>query len=252
MAPLKVSIITVSYNSIKTIEDTIRSVKEQRYPYIEYIVVDGASTDGTKEVIEQHLGHISRYVSEKDGGIYDAMNKGIGYATGDIVGILNSDDIFFDESVIEKVVAAFAQDESLSCVYGNIQYFRNNVNNVMRVWKTQAYYEGYLESGKVPPHPAVFVRRKVYEKIGLYKTDYKIAADLEFMIRLLKTYRLRSTFLNEFLVKMRAGGISTTGLRSYLVSTKEIKRAWNSNGLKYPLKLYIIRPIIKILQLLKR
>lgn len=248
---LKVSIITVSYNSIKTIEDTIKSVRSQRYPNIQYIIIDGNSTDGTRECIQKNITAADKFVSEKDNGIYDAMNKGILMAEGEIVGILNSDDIFYDDTVIEQVVQTFESDKELYCVYGNIIYFKGSKNNVTRIWKTKPYHNNYFETGQVPPHPAVFVKRTAYEKIGLYQTGYKIAGDLEFMIRLLKIYKLKSKFVNAFFVKMRAGGVSTTGIKSYLISTREIKKAWNSNGLKYPINLYFIRPIIKILQLLK-
>jgi len=245
---MKVSIITVCYNSERTISHTIKSVLEQSYDNIEYIVIDGKSEDNTVVEIKQFDNKISYFISEKDNGIYDAMNKGIRIATGDIIGILNSDDLFYDVDVVTKVVKAF-ENSNADCVYGNIVYFRKNTRDINRVWKTRAYYNGFFESGKMPPHPALFVKQGVYEKIGLFNTDFKVAADLEFMIRMLKKNKFRSCFVDQFFVRMRLGGASTSGIRSYVLSTKEIKKAWLINNYHYPFWLYILRPIIKIKQL---
>lgn len=247
---MKISIITVTYNSAKTLEHTIQSVIDQTYKEIEYIIIDGASSDETLNIISKYNTHINLFISEPDKGIYDAMNKGIKIATGEIVGILNSDDLFYDKRTLEKVINEFDK-EDISCVYGNIVYFKNNVENVVRIWRTKPYSDDFFESGEVPPHPALFVRKKVYDEIGLYKTNFKIAADQEFMIRMLKMHKYISKYIDEYLVKMRVGGKSTQGLRSYIISTGEIRKAWNSNGLSYPLYLYFIRPFKKILQLIK-
>lgn len=245
---MKVSIITVCYNSESTVSRTIKSVLEQAYTNIEYIVIDGDSEDNTVAKVEQFESEISYFISEKDNGIYDAMNKGIRLATGDIIGILNSDDLFYDNNVLTNVVKAF-EESNADCVYGNIVYFKKNIQDINRVWKTRAFYDGFFESGEMPPHPALFVKKRVYDEIGLFRTDFKVAADLEFMIRMLRKNKFTSYFVNQFFVRMRLGGASTSGVRSYLLSTKEIKKAWSVNSFHYPYWLYILRPIIKIRQL---
>lgn len=251
-AMLKVSIITVCYNSSATIEETINSVINQSYKNIEYIVVDGKSTDNTLSIVKKFGDKISQYISEPDNGIYDAMNKGIALATGDIIGILNSDDVFYDLQVIKKMVDAFTTNPSLDSVYGNIVFFNEDIHKIVRVWKTKQYSKYYFEKGEVPPHPSLFVRAEVYKNAGVYKTNFKISSDQEFLLRILKVKKYKSLFLDEFIVRMRMGGVSTMGIKSYLISTKEIKKAWNSNGLTYPFWLYFVRPFKKIVQLLRK
>jgi len=245
---MKVSIITVCFNSERTIDLTITSVLEQEYENVEYIIIDGNSTDNTLKIVQSYGHRIKHIISEKDNGIYDAMNKGIKLASGEIIGILNSDDVFFNNQVLTDIMESF-KISNADCVYGNIVYFKNTMHEVKRVWETSEYYSEFFENGKVPPHPALFVKKSIYEKIGFYRTDFKIAADQEFMIRLLKKHNCVSAYLDKFIVRMRLGGASTSGFKSYWISTKEIRKAWEVNNLKYPFKLYFIRPISKIFQL---
>ena len=247
---MKISIITVTYNSAATIRDTLESVKKQDYPNIEHIIIDGASTDNTLQIVKEYPS-VSRIVSEPDCGIYDAMNKGIKIATGNIIGILNSDDIFADNSIIGDVAKVFERTE-IDAVYGNLSYFRSGEEDkVVRLWRTKPYYERFFEDGELPPHPTLYVRKEIYDEIGVFRTDYKIAADIEFMLRLLKVKKAQSFFLDKIMVKMRLGGASTSGLRSYWTVTLETKRLWAENGLTYPFKLYFIRPLKKIQQLIR-
>ncbi len=249
---LKISIITVSYNSERTIGETIKSVLSQTYPFIEYIIIDGNSNDNTLAIIKNYESRVNKLLREPDNGIYDAMNKGIAMATGDVIGILNSDDIFYDEQVIEKIAEAFSKNTELDCLYGNIVFFGSDKYKTTRTWKTKQYSRYYFELGEVPPHPALFVKANVYKEAGLYKTDFQLSADQEFMLRILKLKKYKSFFLDQYIVRMRIGGASTMGLKSYLISTREIKRAWNSNGFSYPVWLYILRPIKKAMQLIQK
>lgn len=247
---MKISIITVTYNSAATIRDTLESVKKQDYPNIEHIIIDGASTDNTLQIVKEYPS-VSRIVSEPDSGIYDAMNKGIKIATGNIIGILNSDDIFADNSIIGDVAKVFERTK-IDAVYGNLSYFRSGEEHkVVRLWRTKPYYERFFEDGELPPHPTLYVRKEIYDEIGVFRADYKIAADIEFMLRLLKVKKAQSFFLDKIMVKMRLGGASTSGLKSYWTVTLETKRLWAENGLTYPFKLYFIRPLKKIQQLIR-
>lgn len=246
---LKFSIITVCYNSEATIEQTVKSVLNQTYSNLEYIIIDGKSTDRTLELLDKYKSNFDCLISEPDNGIYDAMNKGILNATGDIIGILNSDDVFFDEKVLETVVNEFEKNSAIDCVYGNILFYDSCMQKIVRAWRNKPYSKYYFEKGEVPAHPALFIKSKIYKEVGLYKINFKISADQEFMLRILKVHQYKSSYLNKFLVKMRMGGVSTKGLQSYITSTKEIKKAWQSNGLHYPVWLYVLRPIKKIMQI---
>jgi len=248
---LKISIITITYNSVLTIRDTLESIANQSYTNIEHIIIDGASSDATLTIVDE-FPHVSKVVSEPDKGIYDAMNKGVALATGNIIGILNSDDVFAANDIIEKVVACFKQDGTLSSLYGNLEYFKgNDKNNIVRYWQSKPLYDSYFEDGEVIPHPTLFVRKEVYEQIGGYWASFKISGDNEFMFRMFKIYNYTTFHLNETLVKMRVGGVSTRGFKSYLISTIELTRVWRMNGYTYPKRLLFLRPYKKIKQLLK-
>ena len=247
---MKVSIITVVFNGEKFLESCIQSVLNQDYNDIEYILIDGCSIDASVEIIKKYKNNIAYWISEKDKGIYDAMNKGIQIATGDVIGILNSDDVYYSNTIIEVIVKTF-KTSNVDAVYGNIVFFDSeNFNKPTRYWCSKSYYSSFFEDGEVPPHPSLFVTKKVYDEIGLYKIDYQIAADHEFMFRMLKLNNRKSFFLDEIIVKMRNGGVSTSGIKSYIISTKELIRVWNENGFSYPKKLFLLRPIKKISQLI--
>lgn len=249
---MKVTIITATYNSSGTIKDTLESVANQTYKDIEHIIIDGLSSDETLEIIKEYP-HVARVFSEKDKGIYDAMNKGISLATGDIIGILNSDDIFASDDILENIESIFGKNDSIDAVYGNISYFRTEEpDKIVRYWKSKPYYETFFDDGNVPPHPSLFVRKKVYDEIGTYYPKFKICSDYEFMLKMFKIYNYKNYFIDTTFVRMRMGGTSTQGLKSYLITTKELKEAWNKNNLQYPFKLYFIRPLKKILQLIKK
>ncbi len=247
---MKLSLITVVYNNEITIEETILSVLSQTYSPIEYIIIDGKSSDNTLSIINKYKDKVTAIISEPDKGIYDAMNKGIDMATGDLIGILNSDDIFIDNQILSKIVHEF-KTRNIDALYGNISYFSTEKPGIIaRYWQSKPYYSTFFDDGNVPPHPALFVKKSIYEAIGKYKIHYKIAADYEFMLRMLKIHDFKSYFLDETIVKMRLGGVSNKGLSSYIISTKELRNTWEINGLKYPLSLYMLRPYIKIKQLL--
>jgi len=244
---LRVSIITVSFNSEFTIEDTISSVLAQTYPEIEYIIIDGGSTDGTRDVINSFGTKITKFISESDNGMYDALNKGIRLASGDIVGILNSDDFFYNNTVIERVVESFRENE-IDAVFGDVQFVdRVTTSKVVRYYSSKHFETARFRFGFMPAHPTFYVKRDLFEKFGFYKTDYKIAADFELLMRFLYINHVRYKYLEMPFVSMRTGGISNKSLKSNIILNKEIARACKENGIytnyafiysKYLLKFY--------------
>lgn len=248
---MKVSLITVSYNSSKTIEDTIRSVVNQTYPNIEYIIVDGASKDDTLKIIEKYKDGVSQVISEPDKGIYDAMNKGVQLASGDIVGILNSDDFYAHDKVIENIVDIF--QSGAEGVYADLVYVDpDNTDKVTRKWVSGDYKKGSFKKGWMPPHPTFFVKNEVYKKFGGYSLELRSAADYEFMLRVIHKEEINLGYLPEVIVRMRAGGVSNASLSNRIKANKEDRMAWEMNGLK-PGKLTMLRkPLSKVFQWVKR
>ena len=229
---MKVSIITVTLNSKDTIKDAIDSVLKQTYSDIEYIVVDGQSTDGTVDIVKSYGSEVSKFLSEKDKGIYDAMNKGIRLATGDVVGILNSDDFYIDENVIENVVKVF-EEKKVDTLFADLVFVRpQNLDKTVRLYDSSHFNPSKFAYGWMPAHPTFFVKREFYEKYGFFKTDYKIAADFELLVRFLYKHKMSYYYLNKVLVKMRTGGVSTRGFKSNWVLNKEIVRACFENGIR--------------------
>lgn len=248
---MKVSIITVVYNNTKTILDAINSVNAQNYKNIEYIIIDGNSTDGTLDIIKQHSNKITTIISEPDNGIYDAMNKGIRQATGDVIGILNSDDIYADEKVILDVANLFISNKNLDIVYGNLVYVKaEDTNHIVRNWISKAYFKKYFEWGNVPPHPTLFLKNSVYNKVGLFNLEFKLAADYEFMLRLFKKFDFNSQYLNRLMVKMRLGGATNKNLKNITNGNKEIIKAWVCNNLNPPFLLMPLRLFKRLIQFL--
>ena len=215
---MKVSVITVCYNRKATIEQSIKSVLDQDYPNIEYIVVDGNSSDGTQEIIKSYSDKITKYVSEPDRGMYDAINKGLAIATGDIVGLMHSDDVFFDETVISKIVAVFNKNSNTDAVYGDGIYVTNDAEQkIVRNRIGGAYDYKKIKAGWLPLHPTVYIKRSIIEKYGSYNLDFKIASDTEFLLRYLYKYKINIYYLNAYIVKMRMGGLSTNYKRAFEV-----------------------------------
>ncbi|MCX6757912.1 MAG: glycosyltransferase family 2 protein [Candidatus Nomurabacteria bacterium] len=244
---MKISIITTSLNSEKTIENTIKSVLSQNYSNIEYIVVDGGSTDKTLEIVKKYENKIIKIISEKDNGLYDAMNKGIKLATGDIISILNSDDFFNNDKVLSVIAESF-KDEKIDAVYGDISYFSDDISKVTRYWHVGEYSEKKLSNGWIVPHPALFLRKVVYDKCSYFNIDFKIAADYEFILRLLKIYHIKVKYIPIILVRMYNGGISASSLHQRINGWKELKRAWIVNNLKIPLFFIFRRIFFKLSQ----
>ena len=238
---MKVSIITVAYNSSKTIKETINSVLAQTYNNIEYIIVDGKSTDGTVELVQSYGDKISRFVSEKDNGIYDAINKGVKMATGDVVGILNSDDILSHNRIIQGVIDTFEQ-EQVDSVYGDLKYVSPTDNSkTVRYWKSGDYNRNKFIFGWMPPHPTFYVKRKAYEQFGLFDTNLKSAADYELMLRFLYKHKISAAYINEVMVYMKTGGQSNASLLNHILGNKEDRKAWINNISDQPINIDSLR-----------
>jgi glycosyltransferase involved in cell wall biosynthesis len=227
---LKITVITAAYNSATTISSTIRSVAEQAYPDIEYIVIDGASSDGTQEIVRSFGNRITKFISEPDQGIYDAINKGIKLATGDIIGILNSDDVFYNNMVIARIAASF-ESENPDAVYGDVQFI-NKDGSVVRYYSSKRFYPEHFRFGFMPAHPSFYAKRELFEKFGCYMTDYRIAADYELLIRFLYTHRINAKYIEMPFVKMLRGGVSNRSVFSNILLNREILRACSENGIK--------------------
>lgn len=228
---MKVSIITVVFNNALTIRTTIESVLNQTYKDIEYIIIDGASTDQTLEQIKLYSNKIDHIVSEPDKGMYDAMNKGIKLASGDIVGILNADDFFCDDKVIQKLVDVFVKDK-IDAVYGDIQFVNpSNLNKIVRYYSSKRFNPLKFKYGFMPAHPSFYVKREFFEKLGYYKEDYLIASDYELLIRFLYNKEIKYKYIEMPFVTMRTGGVSNKSLKNRFVLNKEIIRACKENGI---------------------
>lgn len=244
---IKVSLITVTKNSSATIVDTLNSVKNQTYKNIEYIIIDGLSTDNTIEIINSSNTIIDKFLSEKDDGIYHAMNKGLSLATGDIIGFLNSDDIFADNEVIQKIVEAFEKNQ-VECVYSNI-YYRDHYNNIKRVWKAGKFNNLSFYLGWMPPHPTFWVDKSVYKKYGGFDLRFKFSGDYEIMLRFLLKHKIKWHFLDEFTVIMKTGGASNASIKNRLLANSEDHMAWLVNNKSSFCQLIrIFKPIRKLPQ----
>jgi glycosyltransferase involved in cell wall biosynthesis len=245
-----ISIITATYNSAATISDCLTSVLSQTWS-VEHIIIDGASKDNTVEIVHR-VSPSARVFSEPDDGIYDAMNKGIRLATGDIVGILNSDDFYVAPHVLEKVASLFRQS-GVDALFADLVYVRpDNLKKVVRYYSGVGFTPEKFAWGWMPPHPTFFVRRELYESYGLFHTDYRIAADYELTARFLARHKVRYAYLPEVIVKMRAGGVSTRDLRSTWILNREILRACAENGISTNMLKVYSKYFRKVLQIFKR
>lgn len=240
---MKISIITVSYNSAATIETTFQSVVNQTYGDIEYIVIDGGSTDGTLEFIKKYNKFITKWISEPDKGLYDAMNKGVKLATGDVIGLINSDDLFCDPNAIEKVIDVFTNNKNLDSVYADLFYVsQNNTDKIIRKWVTGK--KKPFKYGWHPAHPTFYIKKSVYDKYGLFDLSFKLAADFEIMLRFLDKHKITTAYLEEPLVKMRLGGETNKSFKNIYNQNKECIRAFKKNDLKV---IKILYPFFRIL-----
>lgn len=229
---MKITIITVCYNSAATIAGTLDSVAGQSWPEIEHIVIDGASTDSTSYVVKSRGKRVTRFISEPDKGIYDAMNKGVALATGDILAFLNADDIYIHTEVLAEVAKKF-ENSDIEGLFGDVIFFDpKNPDKIIRRYNSGRFSPEKLAWGWMPSHPALFLRREVYQKVGPFRTDYRIAGDFEFIIRAFGSGKLRYEYVPEVWVKMRAGGISTGGWRNTMLLNWEVLRACRENGIK--------------------
>lgn len=234
---MKISIITPTFNSARTIADTIDSIVAQNYADIEYIVVDGVSTDGTLDIVRSYQNKIPiTIISEPDKGIYDAMNKGISRATGDIVGILNSDDFFHDEAVLKNIAEAFEKNPDADAVYGDLMYIdKDKKEKATRYWKSGEYKKSKLRNGWIMPHPTLFVRNALYKKMSpLFRISFSVAADYELMFRMLYIHDATVHYIPKILVTMRRGGKSGRNLSNRLKGWAELRNTWKVNGQKVP------------------
>jgi glycosyltransferase involved in cell wall biosynthesis len=245
-----ISIITVVFNNKNTIEEAILSVVNQTYfDKIEYIIIDGGSKDGTLEVINKYKHKINILISESDAGIYDAMNKGLSLANGDVIGILNSDDLYENNSIISSVAEKFESDKNLDILYGNLYYVKSNdVKNIIRRWKSKDYFPTYFETGNVPPHPALFLKSSVYKTAGKFNLKYRLAADYEFMLRIFKKFNFNIQYFDMYLVRMRLGGTTNKSIKNIVIGNKEILQSWKDNSIKTPRFLMLLRFLKRLIQ----
>jgi len=246
---LKISIITVCYNAGKTIEKTIQSVLSQTYENIEYIIIDGMSKDNTLEIIKKYRHKISKLVSEKDQGMYDALNKGVSLATGDIVGILNADDVFASNNIVTEIGNSF-KNSDVDAIIADVAFI-NKGGNIIRSYSSKHWNPNKFVWGFMPPHPSFYCKRALFSRLGYYRSDFQIAADYELLIRFIYKSKIKYIYLPLLLVLMNVGGKSTNGIKSNIVINKEIKYACELNGLKTNyLKLYS-KYFIKIFEFLR-
>jgi len=245
---MKVSIITVVFNNRKTILDTIESVNDQKYNDKEYIIIDGGSTDGTIDILKNYDNNIDIFISEKDRGMYDAINKGISVASGDVIGLLHSDDVYTSENTLSRIANTFF-DLNVDSTYGDLIYIdRHNPDKIVRKWKSGQYERSKFLYGWMPPHPTFFVKRHLFNKYGYYDLSFKNAADYELMLRFLYKYKISTYYIPEVLVKMRTGGKSNESLKNRLIANGQDNRAWKKNDLAPRFYTRYLKPLHKISQ----
>ena len=242
---MKISIITISYNAKVTIEKTLKSVATQSFKNIEHIIVDGGSKDGTLEICKNYH-HIAKIISEPDKGVYDAFNKGLKIANGEIIGFLNSDDIFYDENSLKTIVDGF--DKNIDAVFGNLKFYNNK--KITRKWISKPFKKGAFKKAWMPPHPTFYCRKSIYNEHGFYNDSFKIAGDFELMLRFIELYKIKTKFINKNLIKMKAGGISNSGLMSKIIILKEEFKAFRINKISLNKISYILNKAIKIKEFL--
>jgi len=248
---MKISIITICYNSEKTIQDTIESVVNQDYEDIEYIIIDGNSTDGTLAILKQYERQIATIISENDNGLYDAINKGILNATGEVIGLIHADDLLADSTVISKIANVFSTIK-IDAIYGDLQYVNQfDTSKVVRNWVSGEYTEGLFLNGWMPPHPTFYVKKSCYDDFGKYNLDFTSAADYELMLRFIHKHKIRLGYIPDVLVKMRVGGKSNASLKNRIIANLEDRKAWKVNGITPKFYTLYAKPLSKLLQFFK-
>lgn len=251
---MKVSIITPTYNRGNTIENTILSILEQTYNNIEYIIIDGKSTDNSISIIKTYETMFNGrliWISQPDKGLYDALNKGIRMATGDIIGILHSDDFFTQKNIIEKIVHTFQKDEGYDAVYGDVHYVNpNNLNKCIRYYSSRIFRPSLMRLGFIPAHPTFYMKKGCYQQFNGYKTDYKIAADYEFLLRVIYKGNIQTKYIPIDMVTMRIKGLSTSGWKSHLIIMREHLRACRENKIYTNIFILSLRYFYKIYELI--
>ena len=248
---MKVSIITVVFNGKKTLGSCIDSVLSQDYKFIEYIIIDGNSTDGTKELVESYGNKIHKFISEPDKGIYDAMNKGIELATGDVIGVLNADDFYAYNSVISNIVDAMTVSGANGS-YGDLEYVDATIDfKVTRKWISGKVKADSFLNGWMPPHPTFFLQKIFYEKYGNFRLDLGSAADYELMLRMIQKVGIKLAYVPKVLVKMRVGGVSNSTISNRLAANRNDRKAWKANGLKPRFYTLWLKPLRKVFQFIQ-
>ena len=246
---MKVSIITATWNSEKNIADCLQSVAGQTYQNIEHIVIDGGSTDNTIEIVK-NTPSVSNWISEPDKGIYDALNKGIQMATGDVIGFLHSDDMLASNKTIANIAKLFLSDKSIDGIYGNLLFVdSDNANKIVRTWQSKPFQRKNVKNGWMPPHPTLFLKKEVYQKHGLFDISFKIAGDYDFMLQVMLDKEINLQYLPETITKMRQGGVSTGSIKNILLKKREDIRALKNNGFRFPLGVLVVKNLRKIHQL---
>lgn len=249
---MKVTIITATYNSEKYIIDCINSVNQQGWPLIQHVFIDGGSTDSTLSIVEKFSKREKIVLSEPDNGIYDAMNKGIFLSDGDVVGILNSDDLFKDSNVVESIVNTIKKKEC-DCVYGDLEFVsQSNINQVVRFWKSEQFHKNSFSVGWHPPHPTFYVKKEIYDKYGSFDIDLEVSADFELMLRFLEKHNVSNCYLNKTFVKMRYGGESTGSLKKIVLGNKNIMKAFKKNDIPVSIFYPFFRIFSKLPQFMKK
>lgn len=247
---MKISVITVCFNSAQSLERSLQSVVKQDWPVIEHIVIDGGSSDATKEILERFSSRLAYLVSEPDDGIYDAMNKGLTHSTGDIICFLNADDQYASANVLSKVVS-WMEKFNLDALMGDVGFFHEkNSERIVRRYRSERFHPSQLAWGWMPAHPALFLRKEVVQRVGLFKTDYRIAGDFEFIVRTFHGHALRYQHFPEVLVNMQTGGISTSGLLAKIRLNQEVLRACRENGVQTNMLKILSKYPAKILEML--
>ena len=249
---MKVSVITVVYNGVDTLRDCIESVLGQTHPNLEYIVVDGGSTDGTVNLVKRYGDRVTRFISESDKGLYDAMNKGIGLATGEVIGFLNADDLYRHHDVVKHVVERLVQT-GVDAVYSDMIYVdRTDLSKIKRYWSSGIYKHGAFLWGWMPGHPSFFARKQVYNQYGGFRLDLKSSADYELMLRFIHKHRISLAYLPETTIVMREGGVSNVSLSNRIRANREDRLAWKLNGLRPYFFTLLLKPLRKLIQLVHR